>query len=111
MINRAGSDLFGRHVTNGSHHGARICMDLASGDVSLANVRGGWLAQLGKTKVENHYASAVGEKEIVGFQVAVDNSFFVSSGKAMSNLNCVVCSFARWYWSIGEQVSEVFPFE
>ena len=46
--------------------------------------------QLGQAEIENLGPSVVGDKNIRGFNVAMDNTFFVCCIQPFSRLNCYV---------------------
>src|SRR5262249_23130939 len=110
MINRATSHLFRRHVAGSPHHGSRISMDASSGDFSLRYVAC-WLEKLGKTKIQNLHPVVIGYKEIVGFEVAMDDSFFVRRCESVSNLHRVIHCFALRYRSLVQSFPKGFTFK
>jgi hypothetical protein len=48
------------------------------------------LRELGETKIQNLDAAVSGNEKILGFEVAMDNAFFMRRRKTMRNLLAVV---------------------
>src|SRR4029434_9113871 len=74
LINSLDAYLFGRHVSYGAHCHSGISIDSARGDLGL------WLVaislrQLCQTKIEYLHSAIFSDEDIVGLQVAMDNSF------------------------------------
>src|SRR5437899_5775549 len=89
MIHRVTFDLFRRHVSDCAHYYTRISIDTASWYISLRLAAVG-LRQLGYSEVENLNAAIFGDEDVVGLQIAMNNSLFVSGGQAVRNLTSVV---------------------
>src|SRR4030095_7570508 len=78
-----------RHVTHRAHHHARICIDTTSGNIGLRLVAIK-LRELRQTKVENLYAAIVSDEDVVGFQIAMDDSLLVCCCQTVGDLERVV---------------------
>src|SRR6266498_2915008 len=101
MINRLATYLLRRHVANGPHHRAGIGVDFSRGDVGLCFVLIGGLDELGQSKVENLYSVVFSNEQIVGFQIAMNNSLLVRGRETMRDLERIFDSFALWQCNTG----------
>src|SRR6266545_3889872 len=95
MIYGTPAHLLGRHLACGAHHGSWIRVDFSSGNISLRHVFAGRLDQFCQAKIENLYAIVFSDKEVVGFEIAVDDSLVMRSGETARYLSCAVDGFAR----------------
>jgi hypothetical protein len=93
MVDRLPSYLFGSHVASGAQHDAGLgCgCDSGTGRVDLV-LR---LCQFGETEIQNLDPAVLGDEEVFGFQVAVNDAFFVGGCDAMGDLNSVVDGLAH----------------
>src|SRR6266496_3656745 len=91
LINCATFQLFGRYVANCSHHHTRIRVDAPCWDICL-RLNAIQLSQLCQTKVENLYAAISSNEDVVGFEIAVNNSFVMCGCQAIGDLQCVIYS-------------------
>src|SRR5262249_20490629 len=64
MIRRFAAHLLGRHIPNGSHDDAGICLDASCEDFGLRFDVGGGFSELSQTEVENLYAVGAGDENI-----------------------------------------------
>src|SRR5437867_972464 len=85
--------LFGRHVSNRTHHSARICLDAHGWRVRVD--LGFRLRELRETKIENLYAAIIGDEDVFRFEIAMSNSLRVRRSEAMRDLQRVIERFAR----------------
>src|SRR6266542_1095280 len=95
MIYGTPAHLLGRHVACGAHHGSWIRVDFSSSNISLRHVFAGRLDQFCQAKIENLYAIVFSDKEVVGFEISVDDSLVMRSGETARYLSCAVDCFAR----------------
>ena len=85
--------LFGRHVSNRTHHSARICLDAHRRRVRVD--LGFRLRKLRQTKIKNLYTAIIGEEKIFRFQIAMSDSLRMRRRKAMRDLQRVIERFAH----------------
>jgi hypothetical protein len=76
LIDWTTHQLFRRHVSNSSHDHARIGIKASCWDVCLRLIAI-QLRELRETKVENLYSSVVRDEDVVRFEIAVNDSFFM----------------------------------
>ena len=69
------------------------------------------LHQLGEAEVEDLNASILGDEQIVGLQIAVDDAFFVRGGKAASDLHAIVNSFAEGQGTAADRLGQGLTFQ
>src|SRR5215468_7895387 len=111
MINCATAYLFGRHVTSGAHHRARIRVYATRGNISLSSVVVRWLDQLCQPEIQNLDPVIIGDEEIVRFEVAMNDSLFVGGGESVSDLYCVLDCFTLGDWAIVESITQRLTFK
>src|SRR5437879_6686635 len=90
MIGGTAAHLLWRHVSNRAQHHARIrrltmCRQFG-GRITSAH----GLNEFSESKVENLCPAIVGDEDVLGLEVSVDDSFFVRSSKPASKLQRVV---------------------
>ena len=95
MIDRATLHLFGRHVADRSQYHAWISVDAASWYFSLrlAAVR---LCEFRNAEVENLYATIFGDEDVVGLEIAMNDSFLVSRVERLRDLPCNGERLRKW---------------
>src|SRR5436190_1359157 len=98
MICYLATHLFGRHVTDCSHHNAGI------GDRSARRVFGTVLITLTasefcQTEIENLNAVVCGDEQVLRLKVAMDNSFFMGSRQTADDLLGVLRHLAQRDWT------------
>src|SRR4029450_1343565 len=81
--------LFGGHVPNSSHYHTGICIHASSRNIRL-NLISIKLSQLCQTKVENLHATVIRDEDVVGFEIAMDDSLLVCCGETVGYLQCVI---------------------
>src|SRR5882762_750855 len=94
VIDWSPANLLGRHIACRSHYSAgtrdrfarRV---LRTGFITLGS------AQLSKPKVEDLHPVVFGNKDVLGLQVAVDDSFFVRGRQTADDLLCVFDCFSQ----------------
>src|ERR1043166_6082996 len=89
MICRLTAQLLRSHVSNRAHYSAWICVDSACGKLGLY-LRSGGSGKLRQTEVQNLEPFVPGEKQILGFKVPVEDSFFVRRRQPMGKLARVI---------------------
>ena len=89
MIDRATLHLFGRHVADRSQYHAWISVDAASWYFSLrlAAVR---LCEFRNAEVENLYATIFGDEDVVGLEIAMNDSFLMRGRQTAGDLARIV---------------------
>src|SRR5437899_2036114 len=85
VIDGLATDLLRRHVAYCAHNDARIGIDTSRGNVCLrlTAVR---LSEFRNAEVENFYAAIIGDEDVVGFQIAMNDSFLMCGGKPVRDL-------------------------
>src|SRR6266545_778068 len=111
MIYGTPAHLLGRHVACGAHHGSWIRVDFSSSNISLRHVFAGRLDQFCQAKIENLYAIVFSDKEVVGFEIAVDDSLAMRSGETARYLSCAVDGFARGKRAVIQNTPQSLTFE
>ena len=92
--------LLWRHVGYGAHRGSRARQKLpgraggreARCPCGVGHCRGGYF---GQTEVENLRVSVIGHEDICGFDVPMDDTFFVGCGESVCNLHSQVEKIIR----------------
>ena len=106
-IGGLGLDLLGRHVTERSHDHPRLgCRREAGGSPGVLS-----LGQFRQAEVEDLDAALPGHEEVLGFQVAVDDAFFVSGRQAVGDLDRVVDCPARREAPSGDLLAQRLAFQ
>ena len=78
-VNGLTTDLFGCHVADRAEHSSWICADDRLGRVALAH-------RLGQTEIQNLHLPVTREKQVLGLQIAVDDTFAVRGREATRDL-------------------------
>ena len=96
MIHRLAPYLLGRHVAHGSHDRSRIGrpgdrLGLGSRVPGLCS----WTTQLGQAEVEDLDQAVLGDEQVLGLQVAVDNPLVVSGGEPVCDLDRMLDGLAN----------------
>ncbi len=92
-IDQPAAHLFRRHVSGGSQHRADLGCGCQFGQVPggvACPHSGGFLHRLGQAKIQDLHPAVAGNKNIVGFQVAMGDVSAVRCGQTVGNLNSVV---------------------
>ena len=106
VVGRQSTHLLWRHVADGSH-----------GDAGKRERRGlihhrfFRLNEFGEAEVENLDATVFGDEQVVGLQVAVDDSFFVRGGESVRDLHSVVDRLAQRQRPAPESLGKRLAFE
>ena len=95
VVHGLAAHLLGRHVADGAEHDAgsvpRVC-----GRAGLVDGRDRVrLRQLGQAEVEDLHAAVVGDEEVLGLEVAMDDAVVVRGGEAVGDLDGVVDGLAH----------------
>ncbi len=109
MIDVLTFQLFRRHVAHRAHDRAGIGIHLSCWHFSLRRSvgRGG---ELGQTKIKNLHAAIVGDEDVVGFDVSMNDTFLVRRGEAFGDLQCVVSRFALRQRAAGHPLAQRLTF-
>src|SRR5262249_31517601 len=110
LINRSAFQLFGRHVSDCSHHNTRIRIDAPCWNICLRLIAVG-LRQLGETKVENLYAAIISNEDVVGFEIAMDDSLVVRCRESVGDLQRVINSVPLAQGSSTNSFAKCFAFQ
>ena len=105
--------LFGRHVGDGADGGA------GAGEKQSLRIDEGLAAkvsmvlrqELGEAKIENFDGAAPGDENVGGFDVAVDDAFFVGGVEGVGQLDADVDRARNREGTEGDQFVEGLPFE
>jgi hypothetical protein len=87
------ADLFGRHMADRAHDGTGVGPDLLGGSVGGGIGRLG-AGEFGQTEVQNLYPPVIGNEQVFGLQVAMDDPLFVRRSETAGDLLGVVGDFA-----------------
>src|SRR2546425_176222 len=93
MIDRATAHLLRRHVTDSTHDHAWISIDSSGRNIRMRLSVGG-LCQLGQSEIENLHSTVFGDKDVLRFQVAMNNPFLVRGRESTCDLQGVINGFA-----------------
>ena len=69
------------------------------------------LRELRQTKIENLHSSVVGDKDVVGFEIAMDDSFLVCCRQTVCDLQCVINSASLAQGSTANSLAKCFSFQ
>src|SRR5215472_6251291 len=111
MIYRAAFDLFRRHIVDGAHDLARIGIHPSRGNAGLWLLAVSGAGQLGQAEIENLQASVVGDKEILWFEIAVHDPFFMCGSQAVRDLQGEIDRLARWQGRATDTLSQRLALE
>ena len=109
-ISGLASDLLGRHVSHGAEnraHGSFPCGFEGCAFVQNA-VR---LDELGETEIENFHAAIAGYKNIVWFEIAMNDAFVVRCRESLGDLRAVLHCKAQREGAAGEFLPQRVAFE
>src|SRR2546421_5898406 len=89
MIDRAAFDLFRRHVPDRPHYDTWVSINTSGRNVCLGLTAIG-LREFSYSEVENLHAPIFGDEEVVGLQIAMNDSFLMRGGETVRDLTSVV---------------------
>jgi hypothetical protein len=69
------------------------------------------LSAFRETEIKNLYPAVIGDKDVVRFQIAVNDSFFMCCCKAFSNLQRIVDRPSLAYWRTTDAVAQRLTFK
>ncbi len=104
------ADLLGRHVAERAHDDAGLRGGGRGREIGgLAPLLG--VRQLGEAEVEDLHPAVVGDEEVLGLQVPVDDPLLVRGGEAVDDLERVVDRLARRERAAREDRAQRLAFE
>ena len=87
-------------------------MYLARGNVCLRHIGSGHRpGEFRDSEIENLYVIGFGDEDVLGFQIAMNNSFIVRGSQSMRQLNRVINRFACRQRLLIEEVTQSLAFE
>jgi len=112
-IGRLAAHLLGRHVTCRPHDDARRRVLGGESDFvgSAVRIRARLLYQLRQTEIEDLDAAVFSDENVLGFQVAVDDSLFVRGRQSVRDLDSVVDGLALRQSAAIERGAQAFAFQ
>src|SRR5262245_7024525 len=110
MIYCTALQLLGRHVTHCSHHNAGICIYATSWDVCLLLIAIG-LSEFCEPEVENLHSSIISDEDVVGFQIAVNDSLLVCCGEAICKLQRIIKRASLGQWRTSDPLAQRLAFQ
>src|SRR5215813_6582523 len=110
MIYCKALQLLGRHVTHCSHHNSGICIYATSWDVCLLLIAIG-LSEFCEPEVENFHSAVVSDKDIIGFEIAMNDSFLMRCGEATRNLQGIIKRSSLDQWSTSDPFAQCLTFQ
>ena len=102
MISSLSAHLFGGHVANRPEDGSRCCVPGASRQHRRARSRRHGFQQLRQTEVEDLHAAIGRHKQILRFEIPMDDALVMGCGKAADDLNPVCHGRPRRQRSVSE---------
>ena len=107
-IDRLSANLLGRHVADRAHHRAGIGSRRENGRLSRGAV--GWpLSRRGRSRepeVQDLHAPVAEQEDVVGFQIAMDDTLVVSGRETAGHLNGAVGRFTDRQRTLGETLAQ-----
>src|SRR5687767_5186896 len=90
MIKALCSYLLRRHVPDGSHDRSRIGVDLARRYICLCFRVERRLSELCQSEVQDFDATLIGDENVFGLEISMDDPFLVSRRQSVCDLQSVV---------------------
>src|SRR6266496_767555 len=105
MIYGLSLQLLGRHITNGTHHHARVGVDAPRRYLRL-RLGISSSSQLRQAEVQYLDSLVSDDKKILRLQITMDNSLLMSCRQSVRDLPSVVYGFTRRQNAAGEALAQ-----
>ena len=105
--------LLGRHVVDGAQHRARRRQPGARAELhrDVGVGRGIGLDRAGQAEVQDLHPAVVGQEDVLGLEVAVDDALVVGGGQAAGDLAAVLGGLARGQRALEQAVAQGLALE